>query len=632
MGRFDAQIQDVPVLSSDEAAKQDAMAVYKRLLRYAMAYWKYLGLAMVGMVIYAATDSGFAFMMKPLLDGAFVERDTDAVRWVPFFIVGLFLVRGFAGFLSDVYMSLVSRHVIANLRRETFAQLLHLPSAYYDQSSAGIMLSKLTYNIEQVADSTTKAMTVFVRDTLTIVGLLGVMLYFSARLTIFIFVTAPIIWFLIRRLGSFFRRYNTGIQESMGDVTKVAEQVLSAQRVIKIFNGQEHELKAFSRVNEENRRLNMKLVFARAGGEPLIMLIAALAVAGIVYVATMDSAQISPGSFVAFFNAVLLIMAPLKRLTNINASIQRGIAAGTSIFALLDEEIEPKGGDLQVPRVNGDVQFDQVAFAYSRNKGQVLRGISLKIPAGQTCAFVGRSGSGKSTLVSLLPRFYEIQSGAIRVDGHDIKDFSLGNLRDQISLVSQDVTLFNDSIANNIAYGGLEGTSIEQVREAAAAAHVLEFTDQLPDGLDTMVGDRGVLLSGGQRQRIAIARALLKDAPILILDEATSALDTEAERHIKRALDRLMRNRTTLVIAHRLSTVESADCIVVLHQGQVVESGTHEQLLASEGHYATLYRMQFSENQMSDPDAPPTSGSDNNHHGDDSDKPAGPTQDVLVSG
>jgi subfamily B ATP-binding cassette protein MsbA len=379
----------------------------------------------------------------------------------------------------------------------------------------------------------------------------------------------------------------------MGDVTRVTEEVLTAQRIIKVFNGQDYELRRFEEFNERNRRLNMRLAAFKAIGEPVVMQIGALGIAFVIYFATTSG--LTPGDFVSFLSAILLVTAPLKRLTGINASLQQGIAAGESIFALLDSEVEQGGAKVLSGRARGDVEYRNVSFSYSQEKGRVLREISLHIPAGRTVALVGRSGSGKTTLVSLLPRFYDPEIGQILLDGHDIRGYTLESLREQISLVSQEVMLFNDTIARNIAYGSLAGASPEAIRQAARAAHVLAFTDELPDGLETIVGDRGVMLSGGQRQRVAIARALLKDAPILILDEATSSLDSESERHIQTALEELMRNRTTLVIAHRLSTVEKADRIVVLHEGKVIESGTHGELLERGGAYAGLYRMQFRE-------------------------------------
>lgn len=574
-----------------------ALGVYRRLLSYVLPHWSVFMFALVGMVVYAATQPAFAALMKPLLDGSFVARDTRTIEIVPLLVVSLFVLRGGAGFLSTYFISWVGRRVIKQLRTEVFGHLLHLPASYYDASSAGMLVSKLTYNIEQVAESTTNAITVLIRDSLTVIGLVGWMFYLNFRLSLIILVVAPLIAVLVRYVSSRFRRYSSHIQDSMGDVTRVAEEVIGGHRVVKIFGGQDYETRQFEVVNERNRHLNMKLVAVNAGSSPIIQLIAGFGIAGIIYVATSGTLlhAISVGSFVSFLSAMLLVMAPLKHLTDVNAPLQKGIAAGESIFNLLDEAVESAAGGVTVERVRGHIRFDDVAFAYSKLKGDVLDGVNFEVSAGQTVAIVGRSGSGKTTVVSLLPRFYDVDSGRILVDGRDVRDYDLRTLREQIALVSQDVVLFNDTIERNIAYGSLTVRARKDVEAAASAAHAMEFISALPEGFDTIVGDRGVLLSGGQRQRIAIARALLKDAPILILDEATSALDTESERNIQAALEALMRNRTTLVIAHRLSTVEKADRILVLDQGRVVESGTHSELLEKGAHYANLYSMQFQE-------------------------------------
>ncbi|MBT8137207.1 MAG: lipid A export permease/ATP-binding protein MsbA [Gammaproteobacteria bacterium] len=575
----------------------DTGVVYRRLLGYAKPYWPLYSAAIAAMVVYAATDTGFAALMRPLLDGSFIEKDPDTIRIIPVLMVALFLARGLAGFVANYCLNYVGRHVIKKLRGEVFEKFLLLPTAVHDQSSTGVLLSKLTYNIEQVAESTTNTITVIIRDTLTIIGLVIWMFYLNVQLALFIFLVGPMIGWLMRIVSARFRRYSLRIQDSMGDVTRVAEEVLSSHRVVKVFNGQEYERRQFERVNEKNRRLFMRMVAVRAISIPVIQLIAAFGMAGIVFLATRPEMleQLTVGTFISFFTAMLMLMGPLKRLTNVNANLQRGIAAGKSIFEILDTSSEPAGGERRLDRARGDMAFEGVQFSYDAAKGDVLSGIDLAVAAGQTVAFVGRSGSGKSTLINLLPRFYDVTGGRILIDGHDIREYRLADLRRQIALVSQDVTLFNETIARNIAYGTMERADEAAIAAAAKAAHVTEFTDTLPDGLDTLVGDRGVLLSGGQRQRVAIARALLKDAPVLILDEATSALDSESERHIRQALDALMQHRTTLVIAHRLSTVENADLIVVLDSGRIVETGTHASLIERGGHYASLYRMQFDE-------------------------------------
>ncbi len=569
--------------------------VYRRLLGYAMRDLGVFGLAILGMVIYALSDTAFAVLMKKVLDVGFVEQDREAMAVLPLWLVGIFIVRGVGSFLSGYCMNWVGRNVIKTLRREMFARFLELPTAFYDRNSSGVLLSKLTFNIERVAEATTRSVTVLVRDSLTIVGLLAWMFYLEPVLSLLVVVMGPLIGMLVRWVSNRFRRYSSRIQDSMGDVTRFAEEVVKGHQIIKIFGGQEYEEERFEAVNEQNRRLHNRFVFVHSASLPVIQLIAGVGIAAVIFVAYGGAfiEPLSAGEFVSFLGAMLLMMAPLKRLTDVNAPIQQGIAAGHSIFELADELPEQDAGQRKLTRAQGDIQFESVSFAYQRNKGPVLRDVNLSVAAGETVAIVGSSGSGKSTLVGMLPRFYDASSGRILLDGHDVREYRLADLRRQIALVSQDVTLFNDTIRANIAYGSRRDADEHQIREAADAAHVTEFLDELPDGLLSTVGDRGVLLSGGQRQRIAIARALLKNAPILILDEATSALDTESERHIQTALEVLMRNRTTLVIAHRLSTIEQADRIIVLEEGRVVETGDHRSLLAEGGRYAALHRLQF---------------------------------------
>ncbi len=588
------------------APEPSATTTYLRLLAYMRAHagLMIVGIAMMGVV--ALSQTALAAVLKPLMDKSFVARDPVTISRLPWVVVGLFLLRGIATFFSTYAMNMVGRNVIKRLRLELFGQLLHLPVAFYDRNSSASLISRVTYNIEQLAESTTQVVTVLVRDSLSVVGLLGLMFWLNWRLALFFLVTAPVIAWLVKTVSKRFRRYSSRIQTSMGDVTSAVQEVVSGQRVVKVFGAQDQEGERFEEVNERNRRLHMKLALTKAGSVPIVELLASLGIAGIIYFATLPGQldQITVGTFVAFLSAAMLLATPLKHLTEINAPLQKGVAAASSVFALLDEPREDAGGGRALVRAKGAVAFDAVRFAYTADKGEVLRGVSFEAPAGQTVAIVGRSGSGKSTLVNLVPRFYEPTAGVVRVDGIGVRDYALADLRSQIALVSQDVVLFNDTVRANIAYGALGATSDERVREAARAAHALEFIDALPGGLDAMVGDRGTLLSGGQRQRIAIARALLKDAPILILDEATSALDTESERHIQQALESLMRGRTTLVIAHRLSTVERADLILVLDRGAVVESGTHAHLLQSDGLYAALHRMQFREaNEAGEPGA-----------------------------
>ena len=574
----------------------DVRAIYARLLSYSARHWPMFGVAALGMVMTAAVEGSLSLLMKPLTDEALVAREGLA-DWVAIAFLVVFIARGISAFLSEFALGWIGRHVTARLRRDVFEKYLALPSGFFDTRTSGPLLSLVTYNIEMLADAATNVVTIAIRDTLKLLALLGVMLYTSIQLSLLVAVVVPLIAVLVRILARTFRRYSSRIQNAVGDVTQVTEEVVQGHRVVKVFGGQEYERERFRQANEGHRLLNMKLVTTKAGGVAVTQMLFAFAVAAVIWVASALSAEgkLSPGTFVAFMTAMILLLDPLRRLTNINASIQRGIAAAQSVFNILDTDSERDHGAREAQRVRGEVAYHGVSFAYNADGAAVLEAVDVSVAPGQTLAIVGRSGSGKSTLVSLLPRFYDRTGGELTIDGIAIEDYRLANLREQVSLVSQDVVLFNDTIRNNLAYGARTDASDEDIRQAAQAAHVMEFVEQLPAGLETVVGDRGVLLSGGQRQRIAIARAILKDAPILILDEATSALDTESERHIQAALDALMRERTTLVIAHRLSTVERADEIIVMDSGKIVERGTHATLLASGGQYAALYRMQFND-------------------------------------
>ncbi len=568
-------------------------AVYKRLLGYVKPYRFVFALAIVGMIVMAATNAAFAALVQPLLDDIFVLKDSDKIVWLPLAIVVLYLIRGIGFFAGTYGMARVGRYVIFDLRREMFGHLLCLPNRFYDQNASGKLISKLTFDAEQVAGAATKALQIFVQDSLTLVTLLAWMFYLNWQLTLLYLVVGPFIALIVVQVNRRMRKIAKRVQNSMGDITSYAQEGIEAQREVKIFGGQAHEAGKFDQANKSNRNQNVKFAATNATSVALIQLMGAVLLAAVVYIAAQSATSV--GSFASFMTAMLLMFQPIKRLTTVNAVLQKGVTAAQSIFSLMLETQERDEGGKDLKRVAGSVDFDDVRFTYDAEKGEVIKGVDLHVEAGETIAFVGRSGSGKTTLVSLLARFYNINEGSIRIDGVDIRDYSLASLRRQIALVSQHITLFNDTLANNIAYGSLDQVSREQITEAARAAHALEFIEKLPDGLDAEVGERGVTLSGGQRQRVAIARAILKDAPILILDEATSALDTESERHIQAALEDLMRGRTTFVIAHRLSTIEKADKIVVLDQGNVVEMGRHEELLVANGSYAALHRMQFSD-------------------------------------
>jgi subfamily B ATP-binding cassette protein MsbA len=569
-------------------------AVYKRLFTYIVPHWKVVLGAVIAMLFYSAANGYVPFLLRDIietLDG--VGRGGGS--FVPLFVLATFAVRGATDFVAVYGLGWLGRRVIRDMRSEVFRKYTEMPARYFDRSSTGMLISKLTYNTEQVAEAISNVVVVLVRDTLTMIVLVGVMIYFSLTLTALVAVTAPVVALLVAVMSRAFRRYSTRIQASMGDATRVTDQALMGHRIVKIFEGQSYEQRQFEEINRRNYKVNLKIVATRAAGDALTQYALALGFAAIVWVAFSDwlADELDAAIFMGFIGAMGVLMAPLKRIVNINVALQKGIAAGDSLFEILDEPAEADTGTRTLERARGDVEFRHVSFAYENADAGILRDVSIRVAAGTTLAIVGRSGSGKSTLVALLARFYEIGAGAVLLDGHDVREYRLKDLRRQIAMVSQDVVLFDDSIANNIAYGALADAPRAEIERVADAAYVSEFARELPSGLGSRVGERGVLLSGGQRQRIAIARALLKDAPVLILDEATSALDSESERRVQQALAKLMEGRTTLVIAHRLSTIERADEIVVLRDGEIVERGRHAELLTQGGYYSSLYKMQF---------------------------------------
>jgi subfamily B ATP-binding cassette protein MsbA len=606
-----------PGSAASAPVQMPATRVYRRLLRYA---WPYRGIYLIGvlgMVLYAATDGLTLFVMRNYLGAADTDGSTppphlpkwlswvpDAstvhhnlawLTWLPLAVFVIFLCRGSGDYLAQYFPARVARQVVKAVRADLFARYLRLPTARYDSDSSATMLSRLTYNTEMMAGATADSLTSMIRDSLQICVNIGVLFYIDWRLALVALVVAPAIGWLVGNINRRFRRYSTRIQNSMGDVTRVAKEAFDAHRVVKVFNAQSHIEQLFETANEQNRRSNVRLLQARSSSNPVVQQLTAVGLALVLFVANREIASgvLNFATFGTFIVALMQVSQPLKRILGIAGPLQQGIAAGAGVFEIIDAPGEPEGGTRTLLRAKGEVEFRNVSFEYANDKGQVLRDINVSVRAGEKLAIVGRSGSGKSTLVSLLARFYDPTSGSVLIDGEDIRSYRLSDLRSQISLVSQEVVLFNETIRSNIVFGAT-GIGEQQLQAAIRTAFVQEFVEQLPQGLETMVGDRGVMLSGGQRQRIAIARALLRDTPILILDEATSALDTASERHIQEALDRLVRDRTTFVIAHRLSTIEHADKILVMREGRVAECGAHSQLIALGGVYAQLHRLQFS--------------------------------------
>ena len=569
--------------------------LYLRLLRHVKPYWRIFLLGILGMVAYAATTPVLPALAKPLIEGTFIEKDPAVTQWLPVVIVLLFLVRGLANFVAGYCINWVGTRLVTDLRNAMFRKLLALPAAFYEQQPSGALLSKLTFDVTQVTVAATSALTIVFRDMLVIVGLLGYLLWLNWKLTLFTLVTVPVIVAVVQVLSVRLRRSSREVQGAMGYITQVVEEAIGGHKVVKLFGGQDYESRRFDHEANRVRRHLMKQAAAIAASAPIVQLIAAVALAVAIWFAIeqSSSAQLSVGDFAAFVTGMLLLMAPLKRVTDINEHLQKGLAAAESVFRLIDEEAEPDRGTRTLGRARGEIRFEKVSFHYADPGRLALEAIDLSIAPGQTVALVGPSGAGKTTLANLVPRFYHPSRGRVLLDGHDLESLTLASLRANIALVSQDVVLFNDTVAANIAYGAMNGAAEKDIVAAAEAAHAVEFIHEMPQGLATLVGENGVKLSGGQRQRLAIARALLKNAPVLVLDEATSALDTESERHVQAALEALMRGRTTIVIAHRLSTVENADRIVVLDRGRIAETGTHRELLERGGIYDKLYRIQF---------------------------------------
>ncbi|HCH6296875.1 TPA: lipid A ABC transporter ATP-binding protein/permease MsbA [Vibrio parahaemolyticus] len=580
-------------INTDETTWQ----TFKRLWQFIRLYKAGLIVAVIALVINAISDTYMISLLKPLLDEGFGNADSDFLRTLPLIIFVMMFIRGTSGFVSTYCLSWVSGNVVMLVRRMVFNHFMHMPVSYFDKEKTGNLLSRITYDSEQVSAATSQALVSIVREGASIIGLLVLMFYNSWQLSLVLFAVAPVVAWGIGVVSKRFRKISKNMQTMMGNVTASAEQMLKGHKVVLSYGGQDIERQRFDKVSNQMRQQSMKLVTAQAAANPIIQMIASFAIVAVLYLASIDSIkeQLTPGTFTVVFSAMFGLMRPLKALTNVTSQFQRGMAASQTLFALIDLEPEKNEGKYTVERAKGEVSVKDVSFTYVGSEKPALEHVSFDIPRGKTVALVGRSGSGKSTIANLFNRFYDVDSGSITLDGRDIRDYELKNLREQFALVSQNVHLFNDTIANNIAYATEDKYQRSDIEHAAKLAHAMEFINKMENGLDTMIGENGASLSGGQRQRVAIARALLRDAPVLILDEATSALDTESERAIQAALDELQKDKTVLVIAHRLSTIEKADEILVVDDGAIIERGNHADLIAKNGAYAQLHRIQFGE-------------------------------------
>ena len=573
------------------------MDVYKRLMRYVLPYWRMFIISTIGFAIYAATEPAIVMIIQQMID-LLAGQSKELMQFLPIAFIVLFLVRGLGAFLGNYYLARISGNVIHKLRCAIFDHYTLLSVEYFDSHNSGYMISRITNNIGEVTRATTDSVRSLIREGFTAIGLLAYLIHTNWQLSLVFLALAPVVILMVKYVGGRLKRLSRNMQDTVGDLTHITSEMVSGNRIVKGFGGESYERRRFKDCSLENRKQYRKLIMTMSINNPVMQLLISFALAGMMYMALILMKTSTAGEFVGFFTAAFLLPKPIRQLSDANSEILRGLAAAESLFEVLDEPVEIDSGEYDIERSQGRVEFKNLTFTYSGSESPALKGINLTIEPGETVALVGASGGGKSTLINLLPRFYDYSEGEILIDGVNIKSYRLQALRKQMAIVTQNVTLFNASVAENIAYGVLLGTDRSRIEQVAQDAYAMPFIQDMPKGLDTEIGENGVKLSGGQRQRLALARALLKDSPILILDEATSALDTESERYIQAALERLMHGRTTIVVAHRLSTIENADRILVMEKGEIIEQGTHSELLARDGAYAKLYNLQFSDHAI----------------------------------